>query len=130
MAYRAASPTNRSRRLNMNGSAATSNAWARLSTAVAKATSISSSLLPGRARRVLNIAQLAVELNWQSRIEQHADQRSVRYHLAQEAQALAFHCGEQRVDSGRIAAGPVEAGDKSLLHRVGAADKDDRYGCG
>src|SRR5262249_32328496 len=76
-----------------------------------------------------NVVQLAVEVRdrW---VEQHGDQRSGRHHFAQQREALAFHCGEQHVYAGGVTAWLVEACDKTLPHRVGAAGKDNRDCCG
>jgi hypothetical protein len=44
----------------------------------------------------------------------------------QEPQPLGRHLVDEKIDAGRIAAGPGEARDKTILDRVTADAEDDR----
>jgi hypothetical protein len=68
---------------------------------------------------------LEIRIAW---IEQHRDQYAGGNQFAHEPQAFALHLLEQDVQAGRIAAGPIEAGDQTQPDRIIASNKDDRNG--
>ena len=44
----------------------------------------------------------------------------------QEPQPLGRHLGDEKIDAGRVATGPGEAGDKTKPNRIFAVGEDDR----
>src|SRR5262249_5249742 len=85
--------------------------------------------LVDRARRLLNITQLA-RGGRKSRVEQNADQRSARYQLTQQPEALRLHKRGEQSDAGRVAAGTVDTLDQPGADRIAAQSEHDRDGRG
>jgi hypothetical protein len=60
------------------------------------------------------------------RLNEQGNARGRGHHLAQELEPLCRHLGIKKIDPGRVAARPGEAGDKTKPDRVIADAKDDR----
>ena len=60
------------------------------------------------------------------RIDEHGNTNGLGHQLVQESQPLGHDLQEEKIDAGRVAARPGEAGDKTKLDRVFADTEDDR----
>src|SRR5271166_1064185 len=52
------------------------------------------------------------------RIHEHGNTNGLRHQVMQEPQPLGHHLQGEKIDAGRVAAGPGEAGDKTKPNRV------------
>ena len=60
------------------------------------------------------------------RIDEHGNTHGLGHQLMQESQPLGHHLLDEKIDAGRVAARPREAGDKTKLDRVFADAEHDR----
>jgi hypothetical protein len=60
------------------------------------------------------------------RIDQHGNASGLGHNLVQKPEPFGGEVGHEKIDSGRVAARPVEAGDETKLDRVHSNAKDDR----
>ena len=60
------------------------------------------------------------------RIDEHGNTNGLGHQVMQQPQPLGRHLAGEKIDAGRVAAGPGEAGDKTKLDRVFADAEDDR----
>ena len=63
------------------------------------------------------------------RVHENAKNGSIGYQLAEQLQLFRHQLDRQTCSTGDVAAGPIEAGDKTQCDRVGVCDKDDGYRC-
>ena len=60
------------------------------------------------------------------RIDEHGNTNGLGYQVMQQPQPLGRDVRDEKIDAGRIPAGPGEASDKTKLDRVFADTEDDR----
>ena len=74
----------------------------------------------------LRVPQRGLGVGSIGRIDEHGNTNSLGHQLMQESQPLGHHLLDEKIDAGRVAAGPGEAGDKTKLDRVFGDTEDDR----
>jgi hypothetical protein len=79
---------------------------------------------------LLDISQSGLGVRSTGRIEQHCNANRLGHQIVQKAQPLGRQLVGEKVDTGRVAAGPSQAGNKSKVDRVFADTEDDRDGSG
>ena len=87
---------------------------------------------PEGASSGLHVSERGRRVRRIGRIDEYCDPRRRGQQVTQESEALCYHFGSQKINPGRIAARPSEAGDKAELDRVFGNAENDRYcpGCG
>ena len=68
--------------------------------------------------RLLHVAQLVFGIR-KVRVDEHRDGRGLGNHLMQQAQPLRLQPRGELIDSGDVAAGPIEAGDEAQPDGIG-----------
>ena len=83
-------------------------------------------LQPDGAGSFLHVPQCGLGGRSIGRIDEHGNTNGLGHQLMQESQPLGHHLLDEKIDAGRVAARPGEAGDKTKLDRVFADAEDDR----
>ena len=75
-------------------------------------------LQPDRGSRLLQVPQRGFGVCGVGRIDEHGNTNGLGHQVVQEPQPFGHHLVGEKIDAGRVAAWPGEAGDKTELDRV------------
>ena len=86
-------------------------------------------LQPEGARRCLQGPRKRLSNSGICRIDEHGNVRRAGHHLMQHLEPLRPYLYIQAGHARQVAAGPIQAGDKSNIDRINRYTEDDGYRC-